>query len=379
MVQKIKPMIDRVALSAMLCAYLSAKSALAQFVPGHIFVVHPTFNFCETDDDGVPIDEETIYEMNPETGESRVFAKMPRELCGGLGSPVVSPDGKKLRVSSSFLGIIWEFDAQANRTVALDSSDGVYGPGGCNGSAYDKEGNFYTSNSPYEILRFPAGGGPPIVIANYWEDGVLYPNSLSVGPDGEVYAIAGTNKDTLYYVSPDGHVLIFDSIPHPSRYLESVVVNDYGDVYLRQSDFGAIFRYSSGGAESREVFPLQCGVPGGICVHTLTLSPDRNSIYASASSYPVVSIDPEIASFNVVVASPSVGSTCGLAVVPFRADVDGNGVRNLNDLEVLLSCTQGPGVAAVSDECGLADMDADGDVDLLDVRFFLRAHSALRN
>lgn len=146
-------------------------------------------------------------------------------------------------------------------------------------------------------------------------------------------------------------------------------------------ELGGIYRTEPAKPLSRERL-LECGL--GFCPgHTLSLSPVRNRIYAQSfdpsigpfGSDTIISIDPDIGSFERVLVA-DVGVSI-FAIVPMRGDVDGDGDSDHSDLEWLVGCIEGSSVE-VSPACDLADMDADGDVDLLDVRYFLVAHSSIQ-
>jgi WD40 repeat protein len=354
----------------------SAAPARAQFVPGHIFGLHHSNNFCKDDGKtGTPIDSEYIYDINPETGEYRIFATIPREWCGVITGMAFSPDGKRLRVASMLLSLIWEFDAQGNRTIALDWTDGIVSPEGCNCIAYDQRGNFYVSSKgPEKVLRFPADGGPRAVLAYENNNGLLIgsPHSLAVGPGGEVY-LADYVSDHLIRISPGGEVSVFDKYTF-NQSLYSLTVADNGEVYALVLPPG-IYRYAAGQPFGRETF-TECD--SQLCVYLLTPSPDRRRIYATSSPpfYSIVSIDPADASFELVAVGPIALSLCGLAGVPLRGDVDGDADTDLTDLQSLLYCMLGVNVGPPNPECGLADMDGDGDVDLFDVRYFMLGYTA---
>ncbi len=57
--------------------------------------------------------------------------------------------------------------------------------------------------------------------------------------------------------------------------------------------------------------------------------------------------------------------------------LDGIANGNLCSIEVIAECAAGPGIA-VSADCGCADLDRDGDVDLLDLGSYQRLASAAR-
>lgn len=185
----------KIQLVAMLLSALGVWPVRGQFVPGHIFLPYASTSLCEMDNHGIPYDSEAIIEVNPEDGSWRFFATIPRQFCGNISCMAFSPDGRRLRVAAEFLGVIWEFDPQGNRTVALDSwNDGIAVPAAPNCVAYDDVGNFYVANYyASNVLKFPADGSPAEVLderdLNDIPHHVTAPIGLAVAPDGSVYVI----------------------------------------------------------------------------------------------------------------------------------------------------------------------------------------------
>lgn len=129
----------------------------AEFVPGYVYVADSAVPPCF---DGGPPDR--IWEVDPATGESRVFATIPEEFCGGLTGLTFTPDGQYLRASAAIAGSILEIDGAGNVGVALDREDGLVFPIGASNLAYDRAGNFWVGDFfPARVLRFPSASGPP--------------------------------------------------------------------------------------------------------------------------------------------------------------------------------------------------------------------------
>ena len=352
---------------ALLCA--GAAPARAQFVPGRIFTAGGSDIQCKV------YLNDYVFELDPETGYTNIFASMPPNSCAGLASVAMSPDGKHLRVAARNWGAILEFDAEGNWEVVIDGSDGVYPAADWDSITYDREGNFYLSNYytlNAKVIKFPADGGPKQVLAYYDNDGVILegPYGLSVGPSGEVYA---ADYERIIRIAEDGVVSFFDSTPN-GAFVYSVLVDDFGHLHAKTG--GYWYRYALGDPDSREIF-AQCVSLQGLCGSTgIELSPDRTRVYTdlfdySTSRYSMIAVDPHDGSYQTVVND---GGGPSFAVVPLRGDVDGDGDADLSDLAWLVACMDGP-EAGRTTACDLADMDADGDVDLFDVRFFLIAHS----
>jgi len=286
----------------------------------------------------------------------------------------MSPDGKHLRAAAAHWGAILDFDPLGNWEVVIDGSDGVLPQGTWNSIAYDREGNFYVSGrGNVKVMKFPADGGPPQPLAYYDNAGVILEDafSLSVGPAGEAYV---ANFDELYRIGDGGVVSFFDSIPN-GAFIYSILVDDAG--YLHVKTGGYWYRYVLGDPNSREVFANCDGIGQDICSsYALALSPDRKRIYTYADvgmiRYRLLAVDPYDGSYETVM--PYV-PTINLGVVPLRGDVDGDRDTDIVDLEWMSACVDGPD-APTPPSCDFADMDADGDVDLFDARYFMLAHSA---
>lgn len=354
----------------------TAEIASAQFVPGRIFTAGGSDAHCKV------YRNDWVYEFNPEDGTYRIFASMPLDSCAGLESIVMSPDGKHLRVAARNWGAILEFDSQGNWEVVIDGSDGVFPAANWNSITYDREGNFYLSNYytlNEKVVKFPANGGPKKVLAYANNNGVevFSPYSLSVGPDGEVYVADGGQ---LVRIGEDGVATIFDTYDDLNAFIYSVLVDDYGYLHTRKSR-GYWYRYVLGDPGSREIFEGCDDLNDNFCPYEgLFLSPDRSRIYTSvfdymSSSSSLVSVDPRDGSYQTVMNN---GVGASFAVVPLRGDVNGDHDTDLVDMQWIASCLDGSDEEAAPN-CGLADMDADGDVDLFDVRYFMLGYTAFHH
>ena len=115
----------------------------AEFVPGRLYVAGD-LGWCPTPDlhsDG------GILEFDPLTGDCRVFARLPEELCSRLGGMTFTPDNSRLRVSAYNQNSILEIDGEGNVSVALGPEDGISSPLGGNNIAYGPNGDFFVGNS----------------------------------------------------------------------------------------------------------------------------------------------------------------------------------------------------------------------------------------
>ena len=162
--------------AAALAVIVLAIPARGQFIPGHVFVSQARDEPCNFPS----VANDRIWEIDPETGEFRLFVELPhQEFCALLSGLTFTPDGTRLRASAWARHAILEFDSEGNFTVVLDLFDGIAFPGGFNNLAYDEDGNFYVVNSfGNGLLRFPADGGPRTVFADR-ADGVIVGGAIA--------------------------------------------------------------------------------------------------------------------------------------------------------------------------------------------------------
>lgn len=238
-------LLRRCAAAALLLALFGTPAGLAGFVPGRVYVadagVPPVF-------DGGPPDR--IWEVNPDTGETRLFATIPEEFCGGFQSLAFTPDGRFLRGAALTTSRILEIDGSGNVNVALDSQDGIRLP---HGVGFDAQQRFHVANSqPPELVRFDADGGPPEIVLGPL-DGLATGISLAFDATGDVWAAHGvTSAPNLFRITGGGDVQAFhlsgllpgSIVAHPSGdiYLQSVSLLNFGILRLPQGDPGAMAR-----------------------------------------------------------------------------------------------------------------------------------------
>ncbi|MBI3832808.1 MAG: hypothetical protein HY287_00585 [Planctomycetes bacterium] len=344
----------------------------------------PSINLCGTHDNGIPFDKEFIYELNPEDGRSRLFATIPRELCGGITGMAFSPDGRRLRVASQYIGAILEFDAQGNLSIPLYWRDGIASPSGLNCIAYDDNGNFYVANyGGLNILKFPAGGGPAVVLDEYDPNDVpnhvATPIGLAVALDGAVY-VMDYWLTKLVRITPQGQASLWDTFTGHNATLVTLTVDEEGTVFLGETDFSGgsgFYRYFQG-APARQLFVLSLTQTGSVCsIEILNMSMDRTRLAGAGSFVPIQgelcisSIDPLTGSYESLLFNPPASK--GMAIVPLRGDIDHSGAANLADYALLQGCLDGPAGGAITVECVATDLDADGAVNHFDFRFFQMA------
>lgn len=239
-----------------------------------------------------------IYEFDPATGQSRIFAEFSEDLCGLVSGLSFTPDGTRLRASAFWHNAIVAIDGDANMEVALDADDGIRGPGGSNNLAYDIAGNFFVANfSAPNIMRYPADGGPGTVFADL-ADGVTASGPIDDAPDGGLYyAPVGTRR--LRHFDAAGNGVLLDMLPEG---IESLSVDSIGNVYVLTSQ--AIYRYEQGNPSTREVLAVIPFIGAG---STIIVAPGDSFLYASvgAAIYRVGATEGEVAFLgNVQVEDP---------------------------------------------------------------------------
>lgn len=253
-----------------------ATPAVAEFIPGRLYIADPAIENCW----GLyPNDRDLIWEVDPATGASRIFAQVVWPSCGVLSGLAFTPDGSRLRASNFLHSQILEFDGDGNYSVALDSRDGVVGPFGSNNLAYDPAGNFFVVTSWPNIMRFPAGGGPGSVFADPL-DGIRAPSAVAAGPTGD-----------LFYLQPgsvDGRVIRFtpggEAHPFPDQHATllagAMTFDDLGDLYVWFGD--GVHRYVDGDPGRRE---FVASSPTVYDNPSIVFSPVDGNIYLGGGGY----------------------------------------------------------------------------------------------
>ncbi len=287
--------------AALLLALFGTSGALAGFVPGRVYVadagVPPVF-------DGGPPDR--IWEVNPDTGETRLFATIPEEYCGGFQSLAFTPDGRFLRGAALATSRILEIDGSGNVNVALDSQDGIRLP---QGVGFDAQQRFHVANSqPPELVRFDADAGPPETVLDT-SDGLATGISLAFEATGDVWAAQSvTSAPNLFRINGEGDVQPFHL---PGLLPGSVAAHPTGDIYLQSVsllNFG-IFRLPRGDPAGVERINHDA-LPFG----TISLSATGDELYvAGPSEFARISL----ASGDVLGSFPLPGSTPGTGMAVF--------------------------------------------------------------
>ncbi len=269
----------------------------ADFIPGRIYVSALADEGCIAD----PNDR--IYEFDPLTGNSRELSVLPNEWCGALNGLSFTPNDSALRAAVLLPNVVLELDGAGTTSVALDVRDGLAGPLGWNGIAYDQEDRFYVLNFWNDtILRFPAGGGPAIVFGDR-SDGIGGPGPLALAPNGDLYYALFGSDDILRFTGP-GEAALFDTLPRQRNGVNSLTTDSSGNLFVLTAD--GLYRYDGGDPSSRRLLSELVSITPQLSA--ITLSPDERSIYL-ADFGQMFSID---ADRGTVTHLGSIGSPAGL-------------------------------------------------------------------
>ena len=269
----------RITFAIIVCASALGQ-AQADFVPGRVYVSGRTLEPCAWGPN------ERIYEFDPLTGESREFAVLPEQYCGGLTGLTFTPDGAALRASVWLPSTILEFDGNANVGVALGPGDGILGPLGSNNIAYDADGNFYVVNlGSRNIMRFPAGGGPGTIFANL-SDGITGPGPIALAPNGDLYFAVAGRREIMRFSGPHQGTL-FDTLPAEAIGVASLTVDGSNNLFVLGLE--GIYRYEGGNPGSRQHL---ADVRASFQFASMTIAPDDSALYVAALNR-VFSIDPD--------------------------------------------------------------------------------------
>jgi sugar lactone lactonase YvrE len=268
-------------ISALLLSFaISSPPGAAQFVPGDLYIGSDTH----------------IYRIDPLTWKASTFADATDGLTSA-SSVAFSPLGTLLCANFS-PAEVFEFDSGGTGTVVLDASDGLSGPLGESGLAYDSLGDLYICDYLQDaIIMAPAGGGQPLVFADS-SDGLSWPIGLSFSRDDVLY-IANCSGKNILTADTSGNVVEFDKVPDRPF---SVAVRRNGDVYALTWDAPGttVYRYPGGDATQRAVLAFFPTLFGGGAIQ---LSLDDASLYlTSYGAGNLVVIGAESGAYSEVIA-----------------------------------------------------------------------------
>ena len=229
--------------------------ARGEFVEGNIYVTVIT---------GEPScfgagDLSAIVEINPETGELRIFADSNgSDMCIPNGLRF-TPDGERLLQLENWESKVLSFHPDGTSETLLDASDGLVGPGGANGIVFDAGGDLYVLNAGTSwVLRFPADGSPATVFAG-GEDGISGRGALDFALNADLF-YAGDFADGVLRITPEGEGFFFDD---PPQNQQSLTFDKHDNLYVGSSF--SVYRYVDTDPATRTVlasgFLSEVGLP----------------------------------------------------------------------------------------------------------------------
>ncbi len=260
---------QRAALTLALLSSFVGSKAIADIIPGRLYVTGITGNL-EFDPDLPP---DSIFEFDPQTGSTRLFSTLARHDCGITSGLAIKPDQSAIRASVYYRRSIMEIQSDGASAVALDQQDGISGgPRGSNNIGYAANGDFFVAYSG-ELLRFPAGGGTREVLAN-WHDGILGYGPIAVTSQGSVFfGMSEMAGPDILQISPDGTVVEFDTLPG-SCDLSSLASDSAGNLFALTSE--GLYRYDAGEPGSRR---LLAGLPGSGPHASIAVTPGGEQVF----------------------------------------------------------------------------------------------------
>jgi DNA-binding beta-propeller fold protein YncE len=196
----------------------------------------------------IDLGNQQVLKVNPHTGESSLFTKIPGGAAAGPNVLTFDRDGN-VYVSDSFQGVIWKTGPSGGAAVEWVKSDllattGVP-PFGANGLAFNKAGTamFVANTGNDQVIRIPVAGGVPGAPE-------VFVNSVN-GADGLII----DEHDNLWICANQAD--------------EIVVLDPTGRVIAKLGDFSGL---SPGGAPRGLLFPASLVRVGGwIYVTNLSL------------------------------------------------------------------------------------------------------------
>jgi sugar lactone lactonase YvrE len=273
-----------------------ATSASGQFIDGDLYVGSYAYN-C-------------IYRVDASLNVT-IFADSGDGLSGP--SAVAFTPSDTLLVSS-YNGItVHEFDSAGNGSKLYDQSNGLRGPFGENGLAFDAQLNLYVSDFVlHEIFEFPVGGGGPTVFADYG-DGIVEPDGLAFASNGDLFVANRAGYDILR-IDSSGNATVFDSF---SEKPYSIVMRGNGDLYVATDVSGHVFRYPGADASQRT---LLASVTNSGSNPALQIGNDDQTLYyTSVYVGNLVTIDADSGSMNEVLPKSSLPGAVAIAIYSPRS------------------------------------------------------------
>lgn len=259
----------RVCLTTFTSLCLTISGTAADIIPNRLYVTGITGNL-EFDPDLPP---DSIFEFDPATGATRFFSTFSRQDCGITSGLAIAPDNSTIRASVYYRRSVMEIGEDGEAEVALDHRDGIGGgPRGSNNIGYAANGDFFVAYSG-ELLRFPAGGGPREILAD-WHDGIVGYGPIAVAPDGSVYfGVAESPGPEVLRIAPDGEVTVFDTLDLGCD-LSSLSIDNDGNLFALTS--AGLYRYDAGNPGSRR---LLAALPGSGPHASIVVNPSGQQVF----------------------------------------------------------------------------------------------------
>ncbi len=191
-----------------------------------------------------------IFEVNPATGESRIFYEFPPESAV-MNSLVFTPDGRYLR--TTYGSDVLEIDGNGQARTAYTALELGGVASGANAMGYDRRGNFYASTGG-AIYRFPADGGPRQLVAGSAQG--VRGGAIAVDPEGNVYH---NNREQILRFSADGVRTVIDPLI-ATGLRPTLALDDRGSLYTDMlgaagEPIDGFFRYSLGHGPREFLYP----------------------------------------------------------------------------------------------------------------------------
>lgn len=335
-----------------------ALPARGEFVRGNIYVTVSTgepscFEFG---------DPSAIVEINPETGDMRVFAHSDdHEMCVPSGLRF-TPDGEHLLLLEWWWSTVLSFDADGSSEILYGPEDGLDSPMGANGLAFDAQENLYVVNRFEPILRFPADGGIAEPFAS------LGNGALDFAANGDLFhALSTSGSGPIIRIDPNGVGIVFDDPPGTAS---SLAFERAGNLFAASGN--SVYRYDNADPRTRRV--LASGfLHGGVL--PIAASGDGLAIYVAEIPGLVHAVDPKEGTITPIADIRDLfwwgAIPAGMTIYAPRigGDANGDGDVDLDDFVIFDGCVGAPGkVPPIG--CEFADLDADQDVDWADFALF---------
>jgi len=283
-----------------------------------------------------------IYRVDPATWTVTTFADSSDGLSGDSALEF-TPDGTTLLCSDYNAVAVFAFDSAGNGTVLHDGNDGLIGPYGENGLAFDASDNLYVSDYlAQSIYFFPAGGGAGSVFADK-SDGIGNPDGLAFTAIGDLL-VANRSMFNVLKIDPLGNATVFDTLPDNPF---TIVVRDNGDVYVGTlSSPKKIYKYPGGDPAQRTVFATFSNHQNP----SLQISPDQTKLYfTSWGTGNLIEVDADTGAWTEVIPAGGLPGANGIAIAGPRHTAKwsnyGTGVAGTNGVPYFTS-QQDPALGA---------------------------------